>query len=179
MPDRFLSFYAAQKFASEQLLHQYSLAYGLATLSFRFFNVYGQGQDPASPYSGVLSRFLHFIQEQQPLVLQGGGSAVRDFVHVSDLARALASAVDVSEEKLLGQAVNLASGRSVSIREVAQEVEKIVRPQTPARWKGYAEVPARTGDVRVSHADVNRARELLGFEAQTSLAQGLAQLFTL
>jgi UDP-glucose 4-epimerase len=176
VPDRFLSFYAAQKFAAEQLLHQYHLAFGLPTLSFRFFNVFGPGQDPSSPYSGVLSRFLHFLRVGEPLVLQGGGAAVRDFIHVSDVVRGLLGVLELDGEKLRGQAINLATGRSVSVREVAREVEAILRRSNSARWNGTVEAPARAGDVRVSTANIDRAKELLGFSARVSLVDGLTHL---
>lgn len=177
VPDRFLSFYAAQKFASEQLLHQYALAFQIPTLSFRFFNVYGPGQDPTSPYSGVLSRFVHFLNEGQPLVLQGGGQAIRDFIHVRDIAEALAQAVGFDAAQMQGQAVNLAAGQSVSVREVAAEVQKVVQGKHPKLWPGMTDAPAREGDVRVSTADIERARQLFNFQPRVSLAEGLAELF--
>ena len=161
VPDRFLSFYAAQKGASEQLAHQYAEHFAIPALSFRFFNVYGAGQDPVSPYSGVISRFLHFLAQGQPLVLQGGGKAVRDFIQVSDLVGAIVRALDVPVAQMKGQAVNLASGTSVSIREMAEAFERIVKA-AGRPWPGFQEAPPRGGDVRFSRADLTRCRSLLG-----------------
>jgi UDP-glucose 4-epimerase len=175
VPDRFLSFYAAQKWAGEQLLHQYSAHFGVPALSFRFFNVYGLGQDPASPYSGVISRFLHFQAQGQPLLLEGGGTAVRDFIHVEDLAELMARALRLPLQQLNGRGMNLGTGQSHSIRELAEAFEQCVA-RAGRKFVGIQAAPPRPGDVRVSRADVSRAREWLGAWTCRGLAQGLGPM---
>ena len=81
----FMSFYAAQKHASEQAIRLYRTAHGIPAWIFRFFNVFGPGEDPKSPYSGVITVFARLAREGQPLPLHGGGAQTRDFISVHDV----------------------------------------------------------------------------------------------
>jgi UDP-glucose 4-epimerase len=175
LPSRFLSFYAAHKAASEQHCALYAEHFAVPTLCFRFFNVYGKGQDLNSPYSGVISRFMRFLEDGQPLRLEGGGRAIRDFVHLDDIVAGIEAALKLSAAELQGQAVNLASGHSISVRELA---ERMVQAYTRAHAKtaSLQDAPARVGDVRESRADISLARQLLGFEPRVGLDEGLAGL---
>jgi UDP-glucose 4-epimerase len=178
LPDRYLSFYGAQKAASEQHCSLYSEFHGVPTLCFRFFNVYGPGQDPTSPYSGVISRFLLFLKEGQELPLHGGGKAIRDFIHVTDIAAGIVRASHCSHDLLKGQAVNLATGSSISIRELAEEIVRAWEKVSGKRM-GMRTEPERPGDVRESRADISRAKNLLDFQTRVSLAAGLDELVEL
>lgn len=167
-----LSFYAAQKLASEQMLALYHKTHQIPAVVFRFFNVFGPGQDPSSPYSGVISIFASQILGDAPIQLNGGGAMTRDFVSVHDIVRALLKALDLSEPKCDGCPINLGSGLSTSIRELAK-----IMMRAAGRKVELVEAPARFGDIQHSLADISRARDVLGWTPQTTLESGLNELF--
>jgi UDP-glucose 4-epimerase len=162
-----LSPYALQKAQAEQYAALYAHLYGIPSLALRYFNVYGLRQDPASPYSGVISRFLSAYQSDQPLTIFGDGKQSRDFIAVSDIARANCLAL---ESETAG-ALNIASGEPQSLLQLAAALE--LAGKRPAKLE-FA--PARTGDIRASYASVNLAKQQLGFTASISLQEGIKEL---
>lgn len=139
----------------------------VASVCLRFFNVYGPRQDPTSPYSGVVSRFLSAAWRGQPLTIHGDGEQTRDFVYVGDVVQAI---LRVLERPRRGATVlNVGSGRETSVNELAAAVERVVGRRLPRR-----QAPPREGDVLRSAADPGRARWVLGWEAVTPLDEGLA-----
>jgi len=157
------SVYAITKFVQEQLTLTVAPAYGMEAVALRLFNVYGAGQALSNPYTGVLAIFAsRLLNGQRPMVFEDGEQR-RDFVHVDDVANAFALALEKPEAA--GETLNIGSGRSVTIREVARDF---------AAAMGRAELEpeitnkTRTGDIRHCFADVSRAREVLGFEARRS-----------
>lgn len=169
--DRFSSFYAAQKHASEKLIELYRDSFQVPSLIFRFFNVYGPGQDPTSPYSGVITVFSRLAREGHPLPLNDSGTQTRDFIPVSELVRAITSALDLPSSKWNATVMNLGSGVRTSVRELAEMIRNVSRsPST------ILDAPPRPGDIRHSLADIRRARELLGFSPFASLGVKLVEL---
>jgi len=164
--------YAAQKIACELYAQTYTTAYGLPCVALRFFNVYGPRQDPKSEYSAAIPRFVTRLIVGEPPIVFGDGLQTRDFVHVKDVVRACILAS--TSEKASGSVVNVASGHSASLVELIALIREAVGPQ--AAHLGIEHRAARAGDVRASSADLTRARELLGFEPQISLAKGLAEV---
>ncbi|MGK5088303.1 NAD-dependent epimerase/dehydratase family protein [Bdellovibrionota bacterium FG-2] len=181
--DQPLSFYGAQKLGSEQAIRLFAKDFGIPAIVFRFFNVYGPGQDPSSPYSGVISVFRDAIERGEALRLNGGGeypgahlgtlpgSQTRDFVSVHDIVRACVQALAVPAEKCDGRAINLGTGNAVSIRELAEALGQAFKKDVK-----LVPAPARSGDIEHSRADNRRAREVLGWEARVELASGLGAL---
>lgn len=155
-----VSHYGRQKLESEILIRKYVLERGLRALSFRFFNVFGEGQDPSSPYSGVITRFREAIRNGQEALLFNEGKNTRDFISVTDIARACGLALHSPASHLQGQAVNLCSGRSTSVTHLYQEM--CLQAGAEPRFKL---MPPREGDILNSCGDPARARKLLGFEA--------------
>jgi len=139
----------------------------LATVCLRLFNVYGPRQDPSSPYSGVVSRFLSAALRGQPLTIHGDGEQTRDFVYVGDVVRAIMAVL--GRPRRGATVVNVGSGRETSVNELAAAVERVV-----GRRLGRRQAPPREGDVLRSAADTGRARWVLGWEAATPLDEGLA-----
>jgi UDP-glucose 4-epimerase len=166
-----LSFYAAQKIAGEQQIQLYASHFKVPTLSFRFFNVFGPGQDPKSPYSGVISIFQERIRTNKALLLNEGGPQTRDFIHVSDIAAACLRALSIDVQYFDGRAINLGSGEKLTVAELAAEMKRITNCATPTENS-----PARPGDVRHSLADISLARKILGWEPKVSLSRGLEEL---
>ena len=164
------SVYALTKFDQERMCLLYGAAYGVPTVALRFFNVYGPRQALSNPYTGVLAIFAsRLLNDRRPLVYEDGGQR-RDFVNVADVARACRFALE--RDGADGRAVNVGSGRSVSVLEIADALGgvlgKQVEPEVPGKF--------RAGDIRHCFADVSLARETLGFEAEVRLEDGMAEL---
>ena len=164
------SVYALSKYDQERLCLVFGDAYDVATVALRFFNVYGPRQALSNPYTGVLAIFASRLLNDRPPLLYEDGGQRRDFVHVKDVARACVLALerDVAD----GTALNVGSGRSVTVREIGEKLadvmEKEIEPQVTGKF--------RAGDIRHCFADIGRARELLGFQPQVELEEGMREL---
>jgi dTDP-L-rhamnose 4-epimerase len=164
------SVYALTKFDQEQMGLLFGAAYSVPTVALRFFNVYGPRQALSNPYTGVLAIFAsRLLNDRRPLVYEDGGQR-RDFVNVADVARACLLALE--RDGANGRAVNVGSGRSASVLEIAGELARVlgkeIEPELPGKF--------RAGDIRHCFADVTLAREKLGFEAEVALEDGMAEL---
>lgn len=163
-----LSPYAASKLAGEEVLAAWARAFGLSTVSLRFFNVFGPRQPADSQYAAVVSAFTRKILAGEPPVIFGDGNQTRDFTFVSNAVLALLLA-GAAESPLAGEVVNVGTGRRVTIAELARLLaDRCAAPHLAPRFE-----PARPGDVRHSLADISRARELLGYQVIASLEDGL------
>jgi len=161
-----LSPYAAEKLSGEHYLRIFHRLFGLETLSLRYFNIFGPRQDPSSPYSGVISRFATALIAGQTPVIFGDGLQSRDFTYVGNVIDANLRAL--TARKLEGEAVNIATGRRVTLRALLAQMARTLGGSSKARHE-----PARPGDVRHSLADVTRARRLLGYRPRIGLDEGL------
>ncbi|GAA0307739.1 NAD-dependent epimerase/dehydratase family protein [Halarchaeum salinum] len=159
--------YGLEKLAADHYCRLYADLYGVETVALRYFNVYGPGQR-GGPYSGVITKFVEQARAGGPITVQGDGTQTRDFVHVSDIVRANLAAATTERT---GTAYNAGTGRAVEIRELAALIRDRVAPDADIVYGD-----ARTGDIRASVAAVSKAAEELGFEAETSLADGLDDL---
>jgi UDP-glucose 4-epimerase len=162
MPARPKSPYGASKLAGEGYCSAFHGSYGLPTVALRFTNVYG----PYSYHKGsVISAFCKAASAGQPLVVYGDGSQTRDFIYVGDLCEGIAAALTCGEG---GVVIHLGSGVETSVTDVARTVID--------KFGGDIEIehhPERAGDILRSSADISGARALLGFDAHTSLDDGL------
>jgi dTDP-L-rhamnose 4-epimerase len=164
------SVYALTKYDQERLCLIFGSAYAVPTVALRFFNVYGPHQALSNPYTGVLAIFAsRLLNGNAPLVYEDGEQR-RDFVNVNDVARACVLALD--RDGADGLPVNIGSGRSVSVNEIARELAAVLGTEIEPRVTGKY----RAGDIRHCFADIRRARELLGFEPQVELADGMTEL---
>jgi len=172
-----MSPYGADKLGGE--LHGGAAAaiFGLPNTAMRFFNVYGPGQDPRSPYSGVISIFADRLAAGQGITINGDGGQTRDFVYVGDVVRALMAALDrLLRRRRLEQdarfdAVNVCTGRAVTITALAETLRDLT-----GGAGAIAYGPPRDGDIRDSVGDAARLQRLLGIRAETRLEQGLQAL---
>lgn len=165
------SVYALTKYVQERLTLTLSAAYGMEGVALRLFNVYGSGQALSNPYTGVLAIFAsRLLNGQRPLVFEDGEQR-RDFVHVSDVARAFALALE--EPSARGEVFNVGSGRDRSIMEIGKAVaEAMGRPDLAPEAVGKS----RAGDIRHCFCDADKARNMLGFTATRDFSEGLAEL---
>jgi dTDP-L-rhamnose 4-epimerase len=169
-PPEIASVYALSKFDQERLCLLTGEAYNIPTVALRFFNVYGTRQALSNPYTGVMAIFAARLLNDRPPVVFEDGLQQRDFVHVRDIAAACRLAL---ERPVSGLALNVGSGRSVAVREIAARMgEAIGRPHIVAETTGQH----RRGDIRHCFADITAARDALGYAPQVSFAAGLTEL---
>jgi dTDP-L-rhamnose 4-epimerase len=165
------SVYALSKYDQERLCLIIGRAYNIPTVALRFFNVYGTRQSLSNPYTGVLAIFAsRLLNNRAPLIYEDGNQR-RDFVHVSDLARACRLAGETPEAAY--EVFNIGSGESYAVLEIAEQMATVLgkpwlRPQLVGKY--------RVGDIRHCFADINKARSVLGYEPQVSLEEGIRQL---
>ncbi len=164
------SVYALTKYDQELLCLLFGGSYSVPTVALRLFNVYGPRQALSNPYTGVLAIFAaRLLNDNAPVVYEDGEQR-RDFVHVTDVARAFRVALE--QDGADGRAVNVGSGRATSILEIADTLARLLGKQIEPELPGTF----RAGDIRHCFADVSLARELLGFDAQVAFEDGLAEL---
>jgi len=155
--------YADSKLAGEKLCAESVLP----AVALRLFNVYGPRQDPLGPYAAAVPRFFQAAQTGSPLTIHGDGLQTRDFVYVGDVAAAFAH---VAFRPELGGVLNVASGQSTSILQLAQTIRSITHSSSP-----ITHTPARAADVRFSSASIERLRAT-GWSPKYLLPQGLPLL---
>jgi dTDP-L-rhamnose 4-epimerase len=165
--------YAATKVAQEHLCSVWARETGASVVALRYHNVYGRRLPAGTPYAGVAALFRDRLRQGQPALVFEDGGQMRDFVHVTDVAAANALALEHAMGESLFEAFNVASGRPVSILEVARAVTDAFRPDAsdPVVTGRY-----RMGDVRHVVASPARAAERLGFRASVDLAAGILDL---
>jgi dTDP-L-rhamnose 4-epimerase len=169
-PLRPTSVYGITKRDQEELVLVLGRAYGLETVALRYLNVYGPRQALGNPYTGVAAIFAaRVLSCRRPLVFEDGGQ-IRDLVHVEDVARATLAAMDAPAAA--GHAINVATGRRITILELAERIAAALGSELEPDLTGEY----RAGDIRHCFADLSRARELLGFEARVTLDDGLPEL---
>ncbi len=165
-PARPCSPYGASKLAMEQAARLYAEAYHLPTTCLRFFNVYGPRQRADSPYAAVIPQFIEGLLRGQPPAIYGDGHQTRDFVYVKDVARACLLAAEKAAGR--GEALNIASGRSVSILDLYRTLQRLIPAASPPSFG-----PPRPGDIRHSRGDPRLARQALGYRPEVDLETGL------
>ncbi len=158
--------YAASKLAGEELCAVFARVWGLETVALRYFNVYGPRQDPHSAYAPVIPRFLQALLRGERPAIYGDGGQTRDFVYVGDVVQANLLAAEAPG--VAGRVFNIAAGRSVSLYQLLLLMADLLG--VPPRAE---HLPARSGDVRHSAADIRAARQALGFEPLVRLEEGL------
>lgn len=164
-----MSPYATSKLNGEHLCTTFTDTYGLETVALRYFNVFGPGQDPDSPYAAALPRFLKDLLAGQACTIFGDGTQSRDFVFVDDVVAANIAAA--TAPGVAGEVFNVASGRQVSINDAVWEMARCLG--VPALVT-YAD--PRPGDLKHSCADVRAATRDLDFRARIPFEAGLEHL---
>jgi UDP-glucose 4-epimerase len=168
-PARPLSSYGADKLGCELHAAVATGVHGIPTVGLRFFNVYGPRQDPASPYSGVISIFCDRLRRGQAVEIFGDGGQTRDFVYVADAVAALMRAMEVLPAD--APVFNVCTGRPTSVRDLAGVVAELCN--APAE---IALRPARCGDIRESVGSPDLALKALGLPETVALRDGLTQV---
>lgn len=164
------SVYALSKFDQEQMCLIVGRAYGIPTVALRFFNVYGPYQSLANPYTGVLAIFAsRLLNDKRPIIFEDG-QQLRDFVSVYDIAKACRLALE--NENARDQILNIGSGETVTVEQVALGLAKVLgKDLTPEISGKY-----RVGDIRHCFPDISAARQVLGFQPSMTLEEGMRDL---
>ncbi len=157
--------YAQAKLASEVHLRQ--AAPVIDGVSLRFFNLYGPGQLPGSAYAAAIPTFADCLLRNAPITVFGDGSQTRDFLYVTDAVDAIIAALE-SPGRFDGAAINVASGQALTITALLDCFAQVEGAKLRVEH-----APERRGDIRLSHADISRARDRLGFSPKVALRQGL------
>jgi UDP-glucose 4-epimerase len=161
-----LSPYAAAKAAGELLCSTFARAYGLQTVCLRYFNVFGPRQDPTNQYAGVIAAFATRMLRGQRPVIYGDGSQSRDFTFIDNVVHANLLASDAP--KVCGEVVNIGCSAAIDLSAMVRDFNRLLRTSLEPEY-----APPRAGDVKHSLADVSAARRVLGYEPQTTFADGL------
>lgn len=167
------SVYALSKYDQERICLTIGRAYDIPTVALRFFNIYGTRQALSNPYTGVLAIFAsRLLNRRSPMIFEDGYQQ-RDFVSVYDVAHACRLALEVPAAA--GQVFNIGSGQQYSIRTIAEQMSRVlgqeaIQPEITGQY--------RVGDIRHCFADISKARQILGYEPQVTLSEGLVELAT-
>lgn len=159
-----MSPYAAHKHYGEFVAKNHALHYGLQTVSLRYFNIYGPNADPNGPYAQAIIKFVNQRKRGEPMTITGDGLQTRDSVHARDVVRANIHALE-SESVGRGEVINIGSGRSTSVLDMAKMIG----------GESYVFIAPRV-EPRHTQADIARAKKLLGWEPTITLEEGIAEL---
>jgi UDP-N-acetylglucosamine 4-epimerase len=171
---RCLSPYAATKVANELYASVFARCYGLPCIGLRYFNVFGPRQDPNGPYAAVIPKWIAAMIQNEPVYINGDGETSRDFCYVANAIQANLLAATTDNPAALDQCFNVAVGERTTLNQLFEMLRQRLSPQFPhlAELKPlYRDF--RCGDVPHSHADIARAKRLLGYEPSHHIDDGL------
>jgi nucleoside-diphosphate-sugar epimerase len=158
--------YAVSKLAAEQYCMVANRVFGVETVALRYFNVFGEHQDPVSGYAAVIPKFIRSMLDGERPTIFGDGETSRDFTHVENVVGAnLAAAVAPAAA---GRVMNIAIGNSHTLNELVRTLRELLDSDIEPEY-----APPRPGDVPQSLADVSLARELIGYEPSVGFEEGL------
>jgi len=160
--------YAVAKLAGEHYMTSFYRCYGLETVSLRYFNIFGPRQDPSSPYSGVLAKFItQMLNGEQPIIF-GDGAQSRDFTYIQNAVDANLLAMKAPALQAAGQMFNVATGKRADLNQAFQLLKNVTGYRGEVKY-----APARAGDVKHSLADLARAEKHLGYKPTVDFEEGL------
>lgn len=162
--------YAASKLAAEAYCRAFTVSMDVPTVSLRYFNVYGPGQDPASEYAVVVPRFAMACLTGARPIIHGDGEQARDFTYIDDVVEANLLAANAGDDAQ-GLVFNIGGGaKPTSVNELFRLIAELTRSSPKPVYE-----PQREGDVRRTDADISLAREVLGYTPSIGIRDGLAR----
>ena len=163
-----ISPYAVAKLASEHYMVSFYRCYGLESVCLRYFNIFGPRQDPSSPYSGVLAKFItQMLRGDQPTMF-GDGEQSRDFTYIDNAVSANLLACTAPAEKAAGRVFNVATGQRVTLNETFKLLQDMTSYHGQPKYG-----PERDGDIKHSLADISKAEAALGYKPLVHFEEGL------
>jgi len=166
-----LSPYALEKYYTEQLARLYFHLYGISSVGLRYFNVFGERQDPSSPYSGVISIFVEKLSKGEQITVFGDGEQTRDFIYVKDVVEANILALQYREKS--AHIFNVGTQSTTSLNQLLSTLQKQLNLLTTPHY-----LESRSGDIRYSCANISRLKEILHWKPEYSLQEGLIRYLT-
>lgn len=165
-PNDCLNPYSVSKVSGEDLCKMYTKLYGLKTITFRYFNVYGERSPTTGQYSPVIGIFLKQRNEGKPLTVVGDGSQRRDFIHVQDVVSAniLAAVSENIDDEYYGQIFNIGSGENISVLEIAELISDNI-----------TFIPERSGEAKTTLADITKAQTVLNWNPNIDLKEWISK----
>jgi UDP-glucose 4-epimerase len=163
-----ISPYAVAKLASEHYMISFYRCYGLETVCLRYYNVFGPRQDPTSPYSGVLAKFITLMLKGEAPTIFGDGTQSRDFTYIDNTVEANLLAAKAPAAEVAGQVFNVATGRRVDLNEMFQALKRLTGYSGEVQYG-----PERGGDIKHSLADIARAEKHMGYKPKVDFEEGL------
>ncbi|WP_029036005.1 SDR family oxidoreductase [Salinimicrobium xinjiangense] len=171
-----LSPYAITKYVNELYADIFHKTYGIDTIGLRYFNVFGRKQDPHGAYAAVIPKFvIQFMKHESP-VINGDGTYSRDFTYIDNVIQMNLLALTTDNKEALNQVYNTAVGDRTNLKELTQLLKKYLSEYDPEI--ANIEVkhgPNRAGDIPHSLASVDKAKELLGYDPQYKIEEGLKE----
>jgi UDP-N-acetylglucosamine 4-epimerase len=167
---KLLSPYAVTKRANELYASVFSTLYDIKIVGLRYFNVFGPRQDPHGPYAAVIPLFINGILNRAPVYINGDGEQTRDFTYVANAVQANVRAMLSDNPEAFGKVYNVAVGANFSVNFLFDSVRKLLAIDHEPTYR-----EARAGDIRDSLADIEKIRQLLGYEPSMRFMNGLQQ----
>ncbi|MCB6572281.1 SDR family oxidoreductase [Eubacterium limosum] len=162
-----LSLYALTKRTNEEYAKLYTKLYGLETIGFRYFNVFGRRQDPDGAYAAVIPKFVKNLLENEAPTINGDGTQSRDFTYIENVIEANLKGMQAPREAA-GEAFNIAYGGQVNLNELYQKLSELLNKKIEPVYG-----PERAGDIKHSNADIGKARKLLRYAPDYSFERGI------
>ena len=170
-----MSPYAVTKYVNELYSSVYNRSFGVETIGLRYFNVFGKKQDPKGPYAAVIPKFIGQVLNRENLNINGDGSYSRDFTYIDNVLEMNYLALTTDNVKSFGKVFNTAVGNRISILEMTNEIIEGIQKRIPNLGEVKINFgPIRNGDVAHSHADITKAKKILGYEPSFSFKDGLS-----
>ncbi len=167
LPPRPKSPYALTKLSGEYYTSIFYKLYGLKTISLRYFNVFGENQDPTSQYSALIPKVFTSIKNNIPVTIFGDGNQTRDFTYVSNVVKANLLCLK-APKKAFGEVFNVACGSSISVNDLVEFIFKITERRVEKKY-----LPPRSGDVKRSLADIEKIKRILNYNVLVDVKEGL------
>ena len=171
-----LSPYAITKYVNELYADIFSKTYGLETIGLRYFNVFGRKQDPDGAYAAVIPKFVSQLMSKESPVINGDGNYSRDFTYIDNVIQANLLSLVTNNEKAINTVYNVAYGDKNTLNDLMSYIKEYLS-EFDSEIKGVKIIygPKRRGDIPHSHASIEKAKELLNYNPQFSLSEGLKE----
>ena len=167
-----LSPYAVTKLVNELYASVFARTYGMELIGLRYFNVFGPKQNPGGAYAAVIPLFMKAVLDNEPPVINGDGEHSRDFTFVANVVQANTLALFTENKEAVNQVYNIAYGERTTLNELFEMIKEIAGSDLAAKYG-----PERKGDVKHSLADISKVKNLLGYNPQVSIREGLKTAF--
>jgi UDP-N-acetylglucosamine 4-epimerase len=163
-----LSPYAVSKHTNEKYAAVFSSLYGLQTIGFRYFNVFGERQNPNGAYAAVIPKFIASLLSSQQATIYGTGTNTRDFTYVANVVSANMLAIDTMQAPAY-TVMNIACGGTISVNEIYQHIATLLHKQEIKA----IHLPERKGEIKNSCADISLATQIIGYKPLVTVLEGL------